>query len=235
MESYDDIKKMLDIQHREQKRTGNGIFGRATKTGKYTKKMVSPVDRVHGWDKRRYKGYVGRVKTYNMWENEIMPYEKFLKEPVEKQAALLAIYDEKFRRKDLMDVWGIDHNVLSRKWIKPFGLKKGKGGRRPKNKSSYKASETANTKLVPATKNEEVAATLAYAEQDVQDMITSYKELNKPVEDEYSKVDTSGFSLKYDATVTGRTAAMKLAKLAYLLEDDDNEYEVQVKIREKGE
>lgn len=233
MESFEDIKKMLDLQHREQKRTGNGIYGRVTKVGKFAGHMRTPVDFLKGKEKRVYKG-TGKVSKYSMWENEIIPYDKFKKEPVERQIALLTVYGEKFKRKEIMEAWGIDYNELYREWLKPFDLT-GKPGpkKNSKNMSNYKKTETANTNLVSGTKKEEPVRLVPLAEQEIAEA-TAEASVSL-VESVSNKVDTSRFYLTYDATVTGRAAAMKLAKFALLLDDDDTTYEVVVQVKEKGD
>src|SRR4051794_26517476 len=111
----EDIEKLLAIENREKKQTARGIHGRASKIGKFAKKMVTPVDMLKGKEKRIYKG-TGKVRTYNMYE-EILLLEEFEKLSKEEQAKLLTEYRKRYTVDIIANTWKMKPHMVYYKFI----------------------------------------------------------------------------------------------------------------------
>ncbi|HAA37273.1 MAG TPA: hypothetical protein DCE00_00215 [Firmicutes bacterium] len=186
----------------------SGVRGRASRTGR-TGPIRTPVDFLSGKAKKEYMK-CSEVKVYNMYENQVLPYEEFKELPIEKQVVLMTKWRDEFTTNNIIRDMKISRKKFYSEVLKTLGIETKPRGRRPKKTEAeeQKAEQTEENK-------EEVSAEIVPAVSVVS------------VQEEQE----SSFYIVFNGRISGHQLANRLARLARVL-DDARQYEIKVEVRE---
>lgn len=212
-----EVATMFEKDIRDKKRTGSGIHHR-TGTRGYVGKMLFPSDFMSRKEKYNHrKG--GKVVTSNMYDT-ILPYIEFKELPEDQKKQHLTAYRNKFTNKDIVTTWGISQNTLY-KLVKDLKLPKASYSR--PNRTSKKAP----AKTIKAEdKGTPVEAYIV--EEKLPELIQN--QLNTKLN---SIEDEDGFSFKIKGTYNTEKLIKRLENLSLILNDEESEFVVDIKIKEK--
>ncbi|NLM46402.1 MAG: hypothetical protein GX200_06355 [Firmicutes bacterium] len=181
----------------------SGVRGRASRTGR-TGPVRTPVDFLRGKAKKEYMQN-SEVRVYNMYENQVLPYEEFKELPIEKQVVLMTKWREEIGTNNIIRDMKVSRKKFYSEILKNLGIETKPRGRRTKNS----AAEPQNENKVPDKTNTETAVELL-----------PVKEMTLP-----------SFSLAIGGIFDGHSAANRLARLSRML-DAEAKYELKVEVRE---
>jgi hypothetical protein len=124
------------------KKNLSGVRGRASRTGR-TGAVMTPVDFLKGKAKKDYMKN-SEVILYNMYDNQIIPYDEFKTLPVEKQVALMTRWREEIGTNNIIKELRISRKKFYDEVLKTLGIEtKPRGsGRRQTKKGENTLSET---------------------------------------------------------------------------------------------
>lgn len=115
------------------KKNLSGVRGRASRTGR-TGAVMTPVDFLKGKAKKDYMKN-SEVILYNMYDNQIIPYDEFKTLPVEKQVALMTRWREEIGTNNIIKELRISRKKFYDEVLKTLGIEtkpRGSGRRQPK-------------------------------------------------------------------------------------------------------
>jgi hypothetical protein len=212
------VEKMFQDDVRDKKRTASGIHSCTGKRG-YVGKMKFPSDIMSRKDKYNYRKS-GKVETSNMYETMI-PYFDFKQLPDEQKKQHLQAYRNNFSNKEIIGTWRISQNTFY-KIIKELDLPKASRVHKGKSKRTAKPTTTTNTTSKTPVEAYVVEETLPQMVKDqVEANLNSYQE------------EPDGFGFKIKGTYNTEKLIKRLEKLALILDDEESEFEVDIKIKEK--
>ena len=127
------------------KKNLSGVRGRASRTGR-TGPVMTPVDFLTGKAKKDYMKN-SEVILYNMYDNQIIPYDEFKTLPVEKQIALMTRWREEVGTNNIIKELKISRKKFYEEVLKSLGIetKPRGGGRRLGKKEESAVSGINNT------------------------------------------------------------------------------------------
>ncbi|NRQ71987.1 hypothetical protein HQK17_28110 [Bacillus cereus] len=212
-----DVRKMMNQEIREKKRTASGVHGKTGKRG-YVGKMMFPNDLMSAKEKRQYRKS-SKVEVYNMYET-MMSYEEFLKLPTKDQYNALKAYREKFGVTTVYKTWKIGANTFYKLVADldlppmPRGNKGGsrQGAGRPKTVTPVKQE-------APPIQTESI---------DVEAIVKEHIEKYLPKKQE----EPTGFTTKLSGEYSAEELMSKLMKVAGLIEGEEKNYKIQLVITE---
>jgi hypothetical protein len=200
----EDISKLFNMDVREKKRTGAGIYSRTGKRG-YVGTMRTATDFLSGKEKREYTKS-SKVEVTNMYD-KLVPFNDFKLMDNEGKKKFLEQYTKRYTVREIADQWNVRYNrvyaYLTRFDI-PIGKKDTAGGKAPRKATTKKKAEE-ETLSLPAV-------------------------IEKVMEE--SKVKEFGLSIGFNGEFTGEELAKKLEKIELILDDDGTKYSIQLKIQE---
>lgn len=179
----------------------SGVRGRASRTGR-TGPVRTPVDFLTGKAKKEYMKN-SEVIVYNMYEDKVLPYEEFKELPIEKQIVLMTKWREELATNDIIRDMKISRKKFYSEVLKSLGIETKPRGRRPKKVETSIPAQN-ETQVVPQVERQVV-----------------------PVE----AGTEPAFSVVFTGEFPGQEAAVRLARLARLL-DNDGTYVIKCEIRE---
>lgn len=174
----DDIEKLLSQEQRDQKRTGSGIRGRASRTGRVSS-MRMPSDLLSKKDKRDYRK-AGKVVAYNMYEKmDVVTKDDFLRFDPAKQKDCLVKWREKHSDRQIREHFDFTIHGFY-KLLDSFGLEK-KGKPEPKSTGKVKEKVVGDKGKVSDAEHEHtlplVNSELVGVEQSVNDVSDSNQQV----------------------------------------------------------
>jgi len=143
------------------KKNLSGVRGRASRTGR-TGPVMTPVDFLKGRAKKEYMKN-GEVILYNMYDNQIIPYEEFKTLPVEKQVALMTRWREEVGTNNIIKELKISRKKFYEEVLKSLGIEtkpRGSGRRQGKGDECVK-TETNNASFLIVSEGHHKGRTLA--------------------------------------------------------------------------
>ncbi|NLP36249.1 MAG: hypothetical protein GX357_01195 [Firmicutes bacterium] len=179
----------------------SGVRGRASRTGRKGP-VMTPVDFLTGKAKKEYMQN-SEVIVYNMYENRVLPYEEFKELPIEKQVVLMTKWREEIATNDIIRDMKISRKKFYSEVLKSLGIETKPRGRRPKKTETNGETQT-DMQLAP--------------------------QVNKQVVPAETKVEPA-FAVIFSGEFEGQVAAIRLARLARIL-DNDGKYEIKFEIKE---
>lgn len=228
----ENIQRIFEDDVRDKKRTGTGVFSRASRRG-YVGKMRTPYDGVKYKAKKEYMGN-GKVVTYNMFEEQIVELDTFENFDKARQKELLELYREKFTTEEIKKTWRMNtyafYNLLKKLGIqvKPIGTLT-EAGKEKKRVAMAKAREA---KLLKQRERQEDIF-------DIEDSIINEPEVAVTVEQKVvpkANIVTisNGLSIMLEGEYEGKIFGEKVRKLLALLEDDSSMYKIKLEIVESA-
>ncbi|MBS3948289.1 MAG: hypothetical protein KGZ57_08335 [Dethiobacter sp.] len=118
------------------KKNLSGVRGRASRTGR-TGAVMTPVDFLKGKAKKEYMKN-SEVILYNMYDNQIIPYDEFKTLPVEKQVALMTRWREDVGTNNIIKELRISRKKFYDEVLKNLGIEtkpRGSGKRQAKKEA----------------------------------------------------------------------------------------------------
>ncbi|HHX74757.1 MAG TPA: hypothetical protein GX699_07625 [Firmicutes bacterium] len=194
----------------------SGVRGRVSRTGR-TGPVRTPVDFLRGKAKKEYMGN-SEVKVYNMYEDQVLPYEEFKELPIEKQVVLMTKWREEIGTNNIIRDMKVSRKKFYSEILKNLGIETKPRGRRPK-----RAAVEAATAAVPAGSmaedrgKTETAIELVPAENVTLPAVRTEEAVT--------------FSLAISGLFDGHSAANRMARLARVL-DPGAKYVLKVEVRE---
>lgn len=186
------------------KKNLSGVRGRASRTGRKGA-VMTPVDFLRGKARKEYMQN-SEVRVYNMYEEQVLPYEEFKELPVEKQVVLMTKWRDDIGTNNIIKEMKISRKKFYSEILKTLGIETKPRGRRPKrNEPDQEFDQETGM---------ETSAELA----------PQVRALPMPA---------TAFTVAFSGTCDGHTTANRLGRLARIL-DADARYEVRVEIRELG-
>jgi hypothetical protein len=207
-----DVERLLREDARDKKRTGNGVFSRASRRG-YTGAIRTTVDYLKGKEKKQYMGN-GEVKMYNIYDdiNNIPSAREIMKMDFETAKKILEQARARHNVKDLRDHWKISSKVMYSELFDKHGLERAKKGG-----NMWAKHKEALGKPVQNTVETVIAPQPVYT--------APFIKAELPDED--------GFEIKYiKHEVTGKDIMERIADYLTVLEEGTS-YEIKFIIKEK--
>lgn len=102
------------------KKNLSGVRGRASRTGR-TGPVMTPVDFLKGKAKKEYMKN-SEVKLYNMYDNQIIPYDEFKTLPIEKQVALMTRWREEVGTNNIIKELRVSRKKFYEEVLKSLGI-----------------------------------------------------------------------------------------------------------------
>ncbi|HZK25092.1 MAG TPA: hypothetical protein VFC74_06860 [Oscillospiraceae bacterium] len=195
------------------KKNLSGVRGRASRTGR-TGAIRTPVDFLSGKAKKEYMKS-SEVKVYNMYEDQVLPYDEFKELPIEKQVVLMTRWRDEIGTNNIIRDMKISRKKFYSEVLKTLGIETKPRGRRPK-KIETDEYKTEQTEIIEKTKAE-VSAEIVPE--------TPAKVILAPEQQETS------FNIVFNGRFAGHQLSNRLARLARVL-DAEEQYEIKVEIRE---
>ncbi|NLM51209.1 MAG: hypothetical protein GX197_00055 [Firmicutes bacterium] len=161
----------------------------------------TPVDFLTGKAKKEYMQN-SEVIVYNMYENRVLPYEEFKELPIEKQVVLMTKWREEIATNDIIREMKISRKKFYSEVLKSLGIETKPRGRRAKKTETNETTQTGQ--LVP--------------------------QANQQVTLGETKIEPA-FTIFFSGEFEGQVAAIRLARLARIL-DTDSKYEIRFEIKE---
>lgn len=194
------------------KKNLSGVRGRASRTGR-TGAIRTPVDFLSGKAKKEYMKS-SEVKVYNMYEDQVLPYDEFKELPIEKQVVLMTKWRDEIGTNNIIRDMKISRKKFYSEVLKTLGIETKPRGRRPKKTET---DEKKAEEIAEKTK-EEVSAEIVPA-------------ATARVVSEQEQQETS-FYIVFSGCFAGDQLSNRLARLARVL-DAAGQYEIKVEVREQ--
>ncbi|MDW7650056.1 MAG: hypothetical protein SCK29_05390 [Bacillota bacterium] len=120
------------------KKNLSGVRGRASRTGRKGA-VMTPVDFLRGKDKKEYMKN-SEVRVYNMYDEQVLPYEEFKELPVDKQVVLMTKWREDVGTNNIIKEMKISRKKFYSEVLKNLGIETKPRGRRPKKEEEAEAA-----------------------------------------------------------------------------------------------
>jgi hypothetical protein len=205
------IAREFELDCREKKRTGSGIFSRKGKRG-YVGRMLFPSDIMSRKDKYNHRK-AGKVIMTNMYDT-IITYEKFKTLSDEEMKKHLIEYRNRFTMSEIISGMGIGKNTYAR-LIKDLP----RAPRKESGKRKVRGGTTAKKKVQQL---QEVVEVETPAEVIPQSQVVVLP-----------KID--GMQFSYSGHFTPQQIIAKLNKLELLLGDEEHKFNIKLFIEETEE
>ncbi|MCR3921959.1 MAG: hypothetical protein NUK65_05480 [Firmicutes bacterium] len=186
------------------KKNLSGVRGRASRTGRKGA-VKTPVDFLRGKAKREYMKN-SEVKVYNMYEEQVLPYEEFKELPIEKQVVLMTKWRDEIGTNNIIKDMKISRKKFYSEVLKTLGIETKPRGRRPKKTESMEDAQ------------------VEFAEEMV-------AEITPTVTPMVSQQQDASFCIVFNGRFEGYTLSNRLARLARVL-DAEGQYQIKVEVSE---
>jgi hypothetical protein len=202
--------KLFHNEVREKKKAASGVHSKTGKNG-YVGTMRFPSDIMSRKDKLRYRRS-GKVMTTNMYE-EIMAWDEFDKLETYEKKNRLQYWRNTYTNKEILETMGIS-NKRFYDMVADLDLPKAK---RINSKDKPKRSAAAKA----PKRSEEIAPPAPPAPVEIE----------KPVVQE---VIVDGLYVVFNGTYKADQIQMKLNKFYALLDDEEDDFYIEMKIMQKA-
>ncbi len=216
-----DVRKMMNQEIREKKRTASGVHSKTGKRG-YVGKMMFPNDLMSAKEKRQYRKS-SKVKVSNMYET-MMSYEEFLKLSKQDQYNALKAYRENFRLADIYKEWRIGSNTFY-KLVADLDLPPMQRGNKGGSRQGAGRPKGTTKQEKPAVQDAPPIQTESIA---VEAIVKEYLEKHLPKQEE----EPAGFTTKLSGEYSAEELVSKIMKIAGLIEGEEKNYKIQLTITE---
>jgi len=125
------------------KKNLSGVRGRASRTGR-TGAVMTPVDFLTGKAKKEYMKN-SEVILYNMYDNQIIPYDEFRTLPIEKQVTLMTRWREEVGTNNIIKELKISRKKFYEEVLKTLGIETKPRGN---SKRQAKMGERTHTEIL---------------------------------------------------------------------------------------
>ena len=118
-----DISKLFEQESRDKKRIGRGVHNRASRTGRVSGGVITPVDLLKGKAKKEYMGN-GPVIVYKLEEKEeidMISYEEFKQKDKVEQVEVFKNLESTHGKDIIKRTWGVSNSVYNG-WRYRLGL-----------------------------------------------------------------------------------------------------------------
>ncbi|MDF9638827.1 MULTISPECIES: hypothetical protein [Bacillus cereus group] len=221
-----DVRKMMNQEIREKKRTASGVHGKTGKRG-YVGKMMFPNDIMSAKEKRQYRK-ASKVKVTNMYETMIS-YEEFLKLSKQDQYNTLKAYRENFGVTTVYKTWKIGANTFY-KLVADLDLPPmARGNKGGKRKGAGRPKATTNK-----TVGDEKAMSVQAETLDIEAIVKEHIEKHLPKKEEKNPLAGFAFAAHIDGEFHADELMNRLMKIASFVEGEDKNYKVTLTITEQG-
>jgi hypothetical protein len=140
------------------KKNLSGVRGRASRTGRKGA-VMTPVDFLRGRARKEYMQN-SEVRTYNMYEEKVLPYDEFVELPVEKQVVLMTKWRDEIGTNNIIKDMKISRKKFYSEVLKSLGIETKPRGRRPKREIQAEeniSQPQEEVRMAPAHHSEEDA------------------------------------------------------------------------------
>ncbi|PGM50842.1 hypothetical protein [Bacillus thuringiensis] len=220
-----DVRKMMNQEIREKKRTASGVHGKTGKRG-YVGKMMFPNDIMSAKEKRQYRKS-SKVVVSNMYET-MMSYDEFLKLPKQDQYNALKAYRENFRLADIYKEWRIGSNTFY-KLVADLDLppmQRGGGARKGAGRPKGTTIKAVGDEKAMPVQTETV---------DIEAIVKEHVEKYLPKKEEKNPLSGFAFAAHIDGEFHADELMNRLMKIASFVEGEDKKYKVTLTITEQGD
>jgi hypothetical protein len=203
--------KLFHNEVRDKKKTASGVHHKTGKNG-YVGTMRFPSDIMSRSEKMRYRRS-SKVMISNMYD-QIIPIEDFEKLETHEQRNMLAYWRNVYSNKEITEGMGIWNNKYY-KIVAELGLPKAprinSTEKKPRKAKAAAKVEVETSAAVPAPK----------------------EEIQQPIVQQPQEIIVDGLHLIFNGTYKAEQIQMKLNKFYALLDDEEDDFYIEMKIVQK--
>lgn len=225
MRKKSEIEKMFDQDIYEKKIAGYGVYKRTGKGVKHTVRGIrNPADLLKGKEKREYVK-ASKIMTTNIYD-KIIPRAEFDKLELHIQKNMYSYWYLTHGIKAIQEGFGCGGQTVY-DYLDKLGIpRKGKIGRVPRGTSPQADN---------LRKAREAKALKAQQSQQIELITTQAPVVTAPAPIQAPIVEVlNGLNLKYNGIYKAEQIQKILSKLELLVEGEESEFHIEIKITEKG-
>jgi hypothetical protein len=209
---FSEAEKLFNQEVRDKKRTASGVHHKTGKNG-YTGKILFPSDIMSRKEKIKHRK-AGKVMITNMYE-ELITLEEFEELEFQERKNRMAYWRTVYTNKEIMKAMGI-HNNKYYKIVAELGLPKAP---RIDRQAPRKA------KAINVQETQEKA--IAIESSPIKTQAPEVKP--EPIQE----ILVNGIHLVFNGTYSPETIQKKLAKFELMLEDETDDFYIELKLVQK--
>jgi hypothetical protein len=209
---FSEAEKLFNQEVRDKKRTATGVHSKRGKNG-YVGKMRFPSDIMSRKEKYNYRK-AGKLMVTNMYD-EILTVEEFEELETQEKRNRLSYWRNVYTNKEILEAMGIANGRFY-KIVKELDLPKA---------PRVDRNEPKKGKVIKVQREQEKAVAVAPS---------PIKEPEKEVKPEpVQEILVNGIHLGFNGTYSPEMIQKKLAKFELMLEDETDDFYIELKIVQK--